>query len=204
MQMSQKLEVSDKILQIIVSNGIKMQNDGTFYFDDDKNVYDILNDYSKIDLENLKQVIKAYKNGLNKQEEKVVSNDVLYKMTVSDIWNMDNFNCAQLFFKNLDFLFSGLNKDFIIKYNLNMPYLTEDGLHIKYFINENDDYIIQKIADVNDSLDIAYVNFQQFLIGLGLTEDQVQNKKLGKFNAFYLFFVMFIILMCIVFAKLAL
>lgn len=202
--MSQKLEVSDKILQIIVSNGIKMQNDGTFYFDDDKNVYDILNDYSKIDLENLKQVIKAYKNGLNKQEEKVVSNDVLYKMTVSDIWNMDNFNCAQLFFKNLDFLFSGLNKDFIIKYNLNMPYLTEDGLHIKYFINENDDYIIQKIADVNDSLDIAYVNFQQFLIGLGLTEDQVQNKKLGKFNAFYLFFVMFIILMCIVFAKLAL
>ena len=204
MQMSQKLEVSDKILQIIVSNGIKMQNDGTFYFDDDKNVYDILNDYSKIDLENLKQVIKAYKNGLNKQEEKVVSNDVLYKMTVSDIWNMDNFNCAQLFFKNLDFLFSGLNKDFIIKYNLNMPYLTEDGLYIKYFINENDDYIIQKIADVNDSLDIAYVNFQQFLIGLGLTEDQVQNKKLGKFNAFYLFFVMFIILMGIVFAKLAL
>ena len=207
--LEQKLGVSWDLLETIIGDGIKMNSDGTFTFASDEEIYEVINDLSKLDVENLQKVCNAYKSAKEQLKEQEVQVELNPNLTTEEMFKFENQAQAEKFFAELK---SQTTKQQIDEQSqqyrfVKTPYVSEDGLYTEinnYSYGRFVDTELIKLADSKDSLSIAYANFEQQLNNinsLNRTEEQTLIRSRGNFNIFYLLIIIGIILFGVIVAN---
>ena len=191
----------------IVGSGIKIVSDGSFYFDSDENVYENICDNHKVDLANLEQIWHLYQSLEHTNDEnRIISLEEIGQKTIKDLYLFENLDMLNAFLRQLEKIMPDLNNRSLME-RLNImagPYISEDGFYLNVTFNINDPrynfkYDNIKVADADDTLEVAYSKIQEYLNSF---EYKLENDNLdfsrGSMNISYLLFTISLILIGII------